>query len=122
MFPKSIGGACGESSSATAKGGQGFRLHFEQRRCARIVEDWVTTKAPTERAAELNTAGVPSPFEVEYYCLVQEAAALEAVMHRELASVRHTGDREFFRLSLAAAIQAVEQCAPSGVSLGLASR
>lgn len=71
-----------------------------------------TTKVPTERAAELNTTGVPSPFEVEYYCLIEGAAALESVMHRELASARHTNDREFFRLSIAAAIQAVEQCAP----------
>lgn len=29
-----------------------------------------STKVPTARAAELNTTGVPSPFEVEYYCLV----------------------------------------------------
>lgn len=71
-----------------------------------------STKVPTERAAELNTTGVPSPFEVEYYCLIEEPAALEAAVHRVLAPARHTGDREFFRLSLAAAIQAVEQGAP----------
>lgn len=71
-----------------------------------------TTKVPTERAAELNTTGVPSPFEVEYYCLIDEPAALEAAMHRDLASSRYTGEREFFCLSLAAAIQAVEQRAP----------
>lgn len=71
-----------------------------------------TTKVPTERAAELNTTGVPSPFEVEYYCLIDGAAALECAVHRNLASARHIGDREFFRLSLVAAIQAVEQQAP----------
>lgn len=71
-----------------------------------------STKVPTERAAELNTTGVPSPFDVEYYCLIEEPATLEAAVHKALSSNRHTGDREFFRLSLAAAIQAVEQRAP----------
>jgi hypothetical protein len=47
-----------------------------------------STKVPTERAAELNTAGVPSPFEVEYYCLVNEPAGLESKVHRMLATSR----------------------------------
>jgi hypothetical protein len=71
-----------------------------------------STKVPTERAAELNTTGVPSPFDVEYYCLIEEPAALEAGVHEALAANRHTADREFFRLSLTAAIQAIEQRAP----------
>jgi hypothetical protein len=74
-----------------------------------LLKIGLSTKVPTERAAELNTTGVPSPFVVEYYCLVTEAAALEATVHRKLASVRHTNDREFFRLSLEAAIAVVEQ-------------
>jgi hypothetical protein len=71
-----------------------------------------STKVPTERAAELNTTGVPSPFDVEYYCLIEEPARLEAAVHKALSANRHTGDREFFRLSLATAIQTVEQRAP----------
>lgn len=66
-------------------------------------------KVPTERAAELNTTGVPSPFEVEYYCLIEKPALLEAAVHRQLKEARHANDREFFRLSLSEAIRAVEE-------------
>ena len=70
-----------------------------------------TTKMPTERAEELSTTGVPQSFTVEYYCLVDEPAALEARAHRTLAGNRHAADREFFRAEVAIAIQTIDQLA-----------
>lgn len=64
---------------------------------------------PSERAGELNTPGVPSPFDVEYNCLIDETAGLVAAVHKALSANRHTGDRGFFRQSLETAIQPVEQ-------------
>jgi hypothetical protein len=91
---------------------KGFVYIFSNASMPGLLKIGFSTKVPTERAAELNTTGVPSPFVVEYYCLIGEAAALEAAVHRKLAFVRHTGDREFFRLSVVEAIAAVEQHAP----------
>ena len=64
-----------------------------------IVKVGFTLKVPTERAAELSTTGVPTPFEVEYYCLVQDPAGLEAKVHAALSASRHSTDREFFWMS-----------------------
>lgn len=71
-----------------------------------------STQVPAKRAAELNMTGVPSPFDVEYNCLIEDPASFAAAVHKPLSANRHTGDREFFCLSLATAIQAVEQRAP----------
>lgn len=91
---------------------KGFVYIFSNASMPGLLKIGFTAKVPTERAIELNTTGVPSPFQVEYYCLVEEAAALEAAIHRELAPARHHADREFFRLSLDAVIKAIEKQAP----------
>jgi hypothetical protein len=72
-----------------------------------LVKIGFTLKVPTERAMELGTTGVPAPFEVEYYCLVEDPASLEAQMHRALSAKRESNDREFFRLSPSEAIAAI---------------
>ena len=70
-----------------------------------------TTRMPTERAEELSTTGVPQMFVVEYYCLVDDPATLEARAHRALESSRLAADREFFRLEASAAIEAIDRLA-----------
>jgi len=77
-----------------------------------LLKIGLSTKVPTERAAELNTTGAPLPFDVEYCCLIEEPAILGAAVHNALSANRYTGDWEFFRVSLATAIRAVEQRAP----------
>jgi hypothetical protein len=91
---------------------KGFVYVFSNASMPGLVKIGFTTKVPTERAIELNTTGVPSQFQVEYYCLVESPAALESAIHRKLASSRHQADREFFRLSPDLAIQAIESSAP----------
>jgi hypothetical protein len=71
-----------------------------------------TRKVPSERAVELSTTGVPNPFVVEYYCLVEGDSELEAKVHRTMASHRHRVDREFFKIDLAAAIRHIELACP----------
>jgi len=72
-----------------------------------------SVKVPTERATELFTTGVPEPFELAYYCLVEDAKKLEADIHRKLSEIRHRDGREFFRLELKAAIESIAAlCTP----------
>lgn len=72
-----------------------------------------TRKVPNERAAELDTTGVPTPFVVEYYCLVEGDTELEASVHRLLASQRHRDDRQFFRIELGDAVAHIQRICPA---------
>ena len=72
-----------------------------------------TERIPTDRANELSSTGVPVPFEVEYYCIVEEASDIETQVHAHLAVVRRSADREFFRVSVREAIEAIEKLAPN---------
>jgi hypothetical protein len=70
-------------------------------------------KVPTERAEELFTTGVPSPFVIEYYCLVEGNVELESQVHRTLAEHRHREDREYFRVDVGTVVSAIQSmCAP----------
>ena len=69
-------------------------------------------KVPAERAAELNTTGVAEPFVVEFYCLVENDAEAEAKIHSLLAAQRYRQDREFFRLEIQEAIEAIREICP----------
>ena len=72
-----------------------------------------SVKVPTERVAELFTTGVPEPFELAYYCLVEDADKLEPAVHRNLSAYRHSGNREFFRIELEAAVRSITNlCKP----------
>jgi hypothetical protein len=76
-----------------------------------LVKIGHTVKVPTERAAELSTTGVPAPFDVEYYCLVDEPATLEASVHSRLSDRRQNNDREFFKVNVAEAIATITSLA-----------
>lgn len=72
-----------------------------------------SVKVPTERVDELFTTGVPEPFKLAYYCLVENADKLEPSIHRHLSDYRHRGNREFFRIELEAAVQSITNlCKP----------
>ncbi len=66
-----------------------------------------SVKVPTERAAELFTTGVPEPFELIYYCLVENAGKLESQLHQSLSGHRYRGDREFFNVELQFAVRSI---------------
>jgi hypothetical protein len=72
-----------------------------------------SVKVPTERVDELFTTGVPEPFKLAYYCLVDNAESLEGLIHRNLSAYRHSGNREFFRIELETAVQSISNmCKP----------
>lgn len=78
-----------------------------------LVKIGFSRKVPTERAEELFTTGVPSPFVVEYYCLVDSDPDLELRVHRALGQQRHHEGREYFRLTVQAAIATIQSmCTP----------
>ncbi|MDA8163274.1 MAG: GIY-YIG nuclease family protein [Desulfobacteraceae bacterium] len=66
-----------------------------------------TNRDVKSRAQELSAAtGVPSPFEVEYYCLTQDVEIIEAEVHKRLA--KHQSGKEFFSVSLTHAVDIID--------------
>lgn len=62
-----------------------------------------TTRSPDDRLVELDTTGVPQPFEVAYVACVTNAQRLERELHLRLHLNRVRGGREFFAIQLAQA-------------------
>lgn len=56
------------------------------------------------RAEELYSAGLPSPFILEFEIFCNNAFAAEAIVHNVLLECRHNDKREFFKIELEAAI------------------
>ena len=54
---------------------------------------------------------MPSPFVLEYCCLVENQAALEVRVHGALSAIRYNVDREFFRTTSAEAVLAIAELA-----------
>jgi hypothetical protein len=72
-----------------------------------------SVKVPEARAAELFTTGVPEPFKLAYYCLVENAHKVEAQLHRDLDAQRHSRGREFFCVELDEVIRSLSRlCEP----------
>lgn len=71
-----------------------------------------TEKIPTVRLEELFTTGVPVPFDVAYYALVQDSKKSEKAVHHLLSRYRHNANREFFTIGLDAAVRAIQSIEP----------
>lgn len=54
-------------------------------------------KDPESRITELYTTGVPTPFEIEYKKLVNDAQSIENKIHKLLNEYRVSNKREFFK-------------------------
>ena len=67
-----------------------------------------TSKNAKDRANEINTTGVPTPFEVEYEAFVKNPKKTERKVHKLLKQKRKTNNREFFECSLDEAIAAIK--------------
>lgn len=66
-----------------------------------LVKIGMTERKPSERARELSTTGVPTPFNVEAFWKVPEGLSLkqmERKCHNELSEYRLHNNREFFRI------------------------
>jgi chromatin remodeling complex protein RSC6 len=58
-----------------------------------------TNRDVKNRIEELNTTGVPTPFELVYEVLVWDAESVERKIHSELNDCRVRDNREFFQIS-----------------------
>lgn len=63
-----------------------------------LIKIGFTSNDPIQRAQQLSTTGVPTPFKVIYRGLVNDPQELEREVHEELAEYRNTGNREFFQI------------------------
>lgn len=62
------------------------------------VKVGITDRHPLERARELWTTGVPTPFTLEYAFWFQDARAVEAAVHEHFKEHRICDGREFFAI------------------------
>lgn len=74
-----------------------------------------SSKDPNQRRKELGTTGVLEEFVLEYRALSEDYVSLEREIHRHLASVRIRKDREFFKISVPAAIEKIREIAGSRI-------
>ncbi len=81
-----------------------------------------TKSDPAERARELSTTSVPSPFKVEYFAFVDDFDRLERDVHRRLDKYRKNKNREFFDCSVTTAMDAIRTSAGSRLRFEETSR
>jgi hypothetical protein len=68
-----------------------------------------TYNTPESRAVQLFKTGVPDMFKVVYRCKCFNGMRIERAVHQQLKKYRIREDREFFKIKLEEAIQAIEQ-------------
>ena len=71
-----------------------------------LVKVGLSSRVPTERAEDLYTTGIPTPFVVEYFAFFDDMFKAERLAHQNLSSFRH--GKEFFRTDVGTAIHAIE--------------
>ncbi|MCG7548799.1 GIY-YIG nuclease family protein [Pseudoalteromonas sp. Of7M-16] len=86
---------------------KGFVYILQNKAMPGIVKIGYTAGSVEQRMEQLNTTGVPIPFELLACFAVSHAQQCEAKVHDVLRDVRVNDSREFFSLSLIEAIQKV---------------
>jgi T5orf172 domain len=71
---------------------------------AGLIKIGRTLRDSRQRARQLHTTGVPTPFQVAFEIFSEHHEALEAAVHERLKDFRVTESREFFRYPLDKAI------------------
>jgi hypothetical protein len=72
-----------------------------------LVKIGYSTKDPELRLRELDGTGIPTPFEIIFWALVDEPYALEQSLHDHLDNHRVSQQREFFKLNVADSVNFV---------------
>lgn len=91
---------------------KGFLYVAENSSMAGLLKIGRTEKIPTARIDELFTTGVPEPFDIAYYALVQDSKKSEKAVHQLLSRYRHKANREFFAIGVGAAVRAIQAIEP----------
>ena len=102
--------AAQRAAMVTPPGRSGWVYILTNRSMPGLLKIGHTSKTPVLRAAELTAStGVAHPFVVAWAHPVIDHAALEALVHGQLAAFRVNRKREFFHCSVADAIGIIEQ-------------
>lgn len=65
-----------------------------------LLKIGMTTISPVERAKQLGSSGVPTPFKVEWSVQVKDAPKVEKQIHDHFSKRRVNASREFFKITL----------------------
>lgn len=84
-----------------------------------LLKIGLTTISPEDRAKQLNSSGVPTPFKVEWSVQVKDAPKIEKQIHTHFAEFRVNPSREFFRVSLSDLINYVSEEVSEYIGSGL---
>ena len=83
-----------------------YRYGWLRRKLLKIGQ---TSKNPEDRAKELSSTSVPTPFEVTYYIQSDQYEEIEKEMHRRLGVFRSNKGREFFKYPVRKAIKLLDK-------------
>lgn len=73
-----------------------------------LVKIGKSDRDPSLRKEELQTTGVPKPFKVEYWALVDDPSSVEKNVHIKLQHLREEKNREFFNCSVPDAVGSIQ--------------
>jgi len=83
-----------------------------------IVKIARTERLPDQRAKELQTTGVPQPFQIEFAGWCEDVHEAEQLAHEELEKYRVSDSREFFAVEAYIAVQRVVSVVASQAGYG----
>lgn len=86
----------------------GFVYVLENRSMPGILKIGYTSKSPFDRAKELSSTGVATPFKVAHAIESEYAKKVERQVHRLLSECRINKNREFFRCDIDRAISMIQ--------------
>lgn len=67
-----------------------------------------------QRARQLTSTGVPQPFDILFYCMVDDCVALEQELHQRLDACRTTRRKEWFQAEPTEALNVILEVLKSG--------
>lgn len=76
-----------------------------------MVKIGKTTRHPEQRAHELHTTGVPTPFHAEFWQSVPDCDEAERLIHERLEGFRVSSGREFFKVPAGIAVAQINEIA-----------
>lgn len=91
---------------------RGYLYILTNKAMPNLLKIGFTTRTIEERVRELSSTGVPSRFEIEFFCEVGNAAKFETDIHNHLDKFRY--EKEFFKCSLKKAVEVVKIVASNG--------
>lgn len=74
-----------------------------------MVKIGLTTRSSEDRAGQLYTTGVPTPFQVVSEAFVSDCGSVERFLHDKFRNHRINPKREFFRIPLKTAVAALQE-------------